>query len=148
MANGSRLNTPAWPSAAAVVSDPQDEPMNTPCSQSNASLTSGMVLGRRPPNRIADNGTPSGFCHSGSITGHCAAGAVKREFGCAPLRPESGVHSLPYQSMPLAGGGTPIPSHQTSPCDVKRTFVKMLLREKVPNALGLFFHEVLGATPK
>ena len=61
--------------------------MNTPCSQLNASFTSGIVDGRRPPNKIADNGTPSGFCHSGSITGHCSAGAVKREFGCAPLLP-------------------------------------------------------------
>src|SRR5207249_11759303 len=64
MANGSRRSTPAWPSAAAVVSDPQAEPRKTPCSQLNASFTSGIVLGRRPPNRIAESGTPSGFCRS------------------------------------------------------------------------------------
>src|SRR5260221_14413968 len=84
MANGSRGSTPAAPSAAAVVYETQAEPMKTPCSQSNASFTSGIVLGRRPPNKIAASGTPSGFCQSGSITGHCDAGAVKREFACAP----------------------------------------------------------------
>src|SRR6266568_9078305 len=148
MANGSRRNTPAWPIAAAVVSEPQEEPKNTPCSQSNASLTSGMVLGRRPPNKIADNGTPVGFCQSGSITGHCDAGAVNREFGCAPLRPESGVHSLPSQSIPFAGAGTPMSSHQTSPSGVSTTLVNMLFLAKVETACGFDLCDVPGATPK
>src|SRR6266853_4179323 len=148
IAKGSRRKTPAWPSAAAVVSEPQEEPRKTPCSQSNASFTNGIVLGRRPPNRMADNGTPSGFCQSGSSTGHCEAGAVKREFGCAPLRPLSGVHSLPSQSIPRAGAGTPISSHHTSPSGVSTTFVKMLLRANVATAFGLDFIEVPGATPK
>src|SRR5262245_6656308 len=148
MANGSRRSTPAWPSAAAVVSDPQAEPMDTPCSQSNASFTSGMVLGRRPPNRIAERGPPSGLCQSGSITGHCPAGAVKREFGCAPFLPLVGVHSLPYQSMPLAGAGTPMSSHQTSPSGVRTTFVKIVLLSIVVIAFGFDFVEVPGATPK
>src|SRR6266404_608496 len=100
IAKGSRRKTPACPSAAAVVSEPHDEPKNTPCSQSNASFTSGIVFGRRPPNMMAESGTPSGFCQSGSITGHCDAGAVNLEFGCAPFRPEVGVHSLPSQSIP------------------------------------------------
>src|SRR5947207_5402355 len=104
MANGSRRKTPAWPRAAAVVSEPQDEPMKTPCSQLNASLTKGMVLGRLPPKIIADKGTPRGFCQSGSMTGHCAAGAVNRELAWAPLRPLLGVHSWPCQSIPFSGG--------------------------------------------
>src|SRR6266853_4743453 len=148
MAKGSRRNTPACPSAAAVVSEPQDEPRNTPCSQSKASLTSGMVLGRRPPNKIADSGTPSGFCQSGSITGHCEAGAVNRELGWAPLRPEPGVHSLPSQSMPLAGAGSPMSSHQTSPSGVSTTFVKILFLANVATAFGFDLREVPGATPK
>src|ERR1043165_4801463 len=148
IANGSRRNTPACPSAAAVVSEPHDEPMKTPCSQSNASFTSGIVFGRRPPNIIAESGTPSGFCQSGSMTGHCDAGAVKRELGWAPFRPESGVHSLPSQSMPLAGAGTPMSSHQTSPSAVRRTLVKIIFFAKVATALGLDFIEVPGATPK
>ena len=111
--------------------------MNTPCSQSKASLTRGMVLALRPPNRKAEMGTPCGFCQLGSITGHWAAGAVKREFGCAALRPASGLHSLPSQSIAWAGAGTPISSHQTSPSSVRATFVKMLLRVKVSIALGL-----------
>src|SRR5664280_927619 len=148
MANGSRRNTPAWPSAAAVVSEPQAEPRNTPCSQSNASLTSGIVPGRRPPKRIAESGTPSGFCQSGSITGHCDAGVVKREFGCAALRPDAGVHSRPSQSIAFAGAGTPMPSHQTSPSGVSATLVKMVFLAAAIIALGFDFIEVLGATPK
>src|SRR2546425_6188257 len=148
MANGSRRSTPAWPRAAAVVSEPQADPKNTPCSQLNASFTSGIVLGRRPPNRIAESGTPSGFCQSGSMTGHCEAGAVKREFGCAALRPASGVHSLPSQSIALAGAGMPESSHQTSPSGVSATLVKMLFLAKVATAFGLDFLDVPGATPK
>src|ERR1022692_1491173 len=148
MANGSRRITPAVPGAAAVVSEPQAEPMNTPCSQSNASLTSGIVLGRRPPKRIAESGTPSGFCQSGSITGHCDAGAVKRELGCAPFLPLAGVHSFPSQSMPLAGAGTPMSSHQMSLSGVSTTLVKMVFFAQAVSAWGLDFAEVPGATPK
>src|SRR5213595_3082067 len=139
MANGSRRNTPAWPNAAAVVSEPQPDPRNTPCSQSNASFTSGIVLGRRPPKRIAESGTPSGFCQSGSITGHCDAGAVKREFGCAALRPLSGTHSLPSQSTARAGAGMPESSHHTSPSGVRATLVKILFLANVSTAFGLDF---------
>src|ERR1035438_5374511 len=148
MANGSRRSTPAWPNVAAVVSEPQPEPMNTPCSQSTASLTSGIVLGRRPPKRIAESGTPSGFCQSGSITGHCDAGAVKRELGCAPFLPLAGVHPLPSQSMPLAGVGTPMSSHQMSLSGVSTTLVTMVFFAHEARACGLDFLEVPGATPK
>src|ERR1039458_4735532 len=133
---------------AALPLEPQAEPMNTPCSQSNASFTSGIVLGRRPPNRIAESGTPSGFCQSGSMTGHCDAGAVKREFGCAALRPESGVHAWPSQSIAFAGAGTPMSSHQTSPSGVSATLVKMVFLAMVIIAFGFDFIEVPGATPK
>src|SRR5215467_9370324 len=142
IANGSRRRTPACPSAAAVVSEPHDEPINTPCSQSKASFTNGIVLGRRPPNKIAERGTPEGFCQSASIAGHCAAGAVNREFGWAPLRPLSGVHSLPSQSIPLAGGGTPISSHHTSPSGVSTTLVKMAFFSHAFKAFGFDFAEV------
>src|SRR5438046_5559083 len=134
IANGSRRKTPACPSAAAVVSEPHDEPMKTPCSQSNASFTSGIVWGRRPPNIIAESGTPSGFCQSGSMTGHCEAGAVKREFGCAALRPQPGVQSLPSQSIALVGAGRPESSHQTSVSGVRATLVKMLFLANVSTA--------------
>src|SRR5438067_1176446 len=107
-----------------------------------------MVLGRRPPNRIADNGTPSGFCHSGSSTGHWDAGVVNREFGCAPFRPDSGVHSLPSQSIPLAGAAIPMSSHHTSPSGVRTTLVKMLFFANVATAFGFDLREVPGATPK
>src|SRR5476649_2453723 len=126
MENGSRRKIPVCPIAEAVVSEPQVEPRNTPASQSKASLTSGIVFGLRPPNKIAESGMPSGFCQSGSITGHCDAGAVKREFGCAPFFPLAGVHALPSQSIPFAGAGTPMPSHHTLPSGVRTTFVKMV----------------------
>src|SRR6185369_12583362 len=66
---------------------------------------------------IAWIGTPSGFSQSASIVGHCAAGAVKRAFGWAALAPValamSGVHTLPCQSVAIAGGSAVMPSHQT-----------------------------------
>lgn len=82
-------------------------------------------------------GTPLGFSHSGSMAGFWLAGAVKRALGWAALRPQSGVHSLPCQSMALAGGGPSMPSHQTSPSGVRATLVKMVLALMVSMALGL-----------
>jgi hypothetical protein len=41
--------------------------------------------------------------------------------------PQSGVQSLPCQSMPCFGGSTPMPSHHTSPSSVSTTLVKMVL---------------------
>lgn len=60
--------------AAAVVSDDMVAPMKTPCCQSRASLTSGTVVLRRPPNRIAEIGTPLGSSHSSARIGHCDIG--------------------------------------------------------------------------
>ena len=57
------------------------EPRNTPCSQSKASVTSGTVVRRRPPNRIAEIGTPAGSSHSGAHAGFWLAGTVKRALG-------------------------------------------------------------------
>src|ERR1041384_8211799 len=111
-----------------------------------------MVVARRPPKMIALIGTPSGFSQSGSIVGHCEAGAVKRAFGCAALAPVvlaiSGVHTLPCQSVAIAGGSSVMPSHHTPPSGVSATLVKIVLRERVAIALGLVFSDVPGATPK
>ena len=99
------------------------EPRNTPCSQSLASVTSGTVVRRRPPNRIAEIGTPAGSSHSGAIDGHCDAGAVKRAFGCAAGVSTSGFHGLPRQSVARAGGVSDMPSHHTSPSSVSAVLV-------------------------
>ena len=48
--------------------------MNVPCVQSRASVTSGIVVLRRPPNRIASIGTPRGSSYSGARIGHCLIG--------------------------------------------------------------------------
>ena len=69
----------------------------------NASVTSGTMLARRPPNNMASMGTPFGSSHSGAITGHCPAGVVKRAFGCAAFRPDSGDQGRRNQSMRWAG---------------------------------------------
>ncbi|CAH0313724.1 hypothetical protein SRABI128_04602 [Microbacterium sp. Bi128] len=61
MAIGSRRTTPTAPAAAAVVSEDRVEPMKMPLDQLRASVTSGMVVLRRPPNRIAESSTPSGL---------------------------------------------------------------------------------------
>ena len=83
------------------------EPVNTPCSQSRHSNTSGTTVERRPPNRKASMGTPAGSCHSVAIEGRCAAGVVKRAFGCAavggpgiPLPVHGGIRRLPGHALP------------------------------------------------
>ena len=59
-------------------------------------------------------------------TGHCAARTVKREFGWAAGSSESGVQSLPCQSIACAGGSSVMPSHQTSPSSVSAQLVKIV----------------------
>src|SRR3954451_25426669 len=103
IANGSNRRLPTAPACAAVVSDDMIEPRNTPWRHDVASVTSGTLVARRPPNRMAEIGTPFGSSHSGAIDGHCAAGAVNRELGWAAATPEAGVQSLPLQSTRWAG---------------------------------------------
>src|SRR3977135_3660042 len=148
MAIGSRLTTPTFPVAAAVVSEPIVAAMYTPESQSRASATSGTVAERRPTTPKADIGTPCGFSQSESIDGHCDAGTVNRALGCAAFLPQPGVHSFPCQSMSLAGGVSVIPSHHTSACGVMATFVNIVLLLIIAMQLGLVFSDVPGATPK
>src|SRR4051812_18488196 len=104
MAKGSKRSSPTVPAAAAVFSDDMIEARNTPCSQSNDSVTNGTLVARRPPKSMAEIGTPFGSSHSGAIDGHCEAGAVKRAFGWAAGVPDSGVQSWPFQSIRWAGG--------------------------------------------
>src|ERR1044071_7128518 len=147
MAKGSKRSLPTAPAWAAVVSELMIEPRNTPCSQSNASVTRGTLVARRPPQGIAEIGTPAGSSHSGAIDGHCEAGAVKRALGWAAGASLSGVQSLPFQSVRCSGAGER-PSHQMSPSSVSATFVKIELASSVCTALGLVSAPVFGATPK
>src|SRR5258708_38619084 len=96
----------------------------------------------------AEIGTPSGSSATGSKLGHWRVETVKREFGCAALRPDSGVQSLPCQSIRCAGGASVTPSHHTSPSSVIATLVKITSRVSIRIALGLDFMLVPGATPK
>src|SRR6516225_9119519 len=148
IANGSRRSSPTTPSAAAVFSEATLAPRNTPWSQPNDSITSGTVDARRPPNRIAEIGTPAGSSHSFAMVGHWSAGVVNREFGCAAGSGEPGVQSRPRQSVRCAGGSAVRPSHHTSPSPVSATLVKMELAVKVATALALRDAPVPGATPK
>src|SRR5512135_2803675 len=133
---------------AAVVSEPMVAALYTPSSQLKASTTSGAVSERRPPNRKAEIGRPFGSSQAGSSEGQFVAGTVKREFGCAALRPQPGVHSLPVQSVRRAGGVSVMPSHQTSPSGVSATLVKIVSRSIDFMQLGLLCTFVPGATPK
>src|SRR5512143_31690 len=148
IAIGSRRTTPTAPVAAAVVSEATEAPTKTPWFQSNDSRMSGAVRARRPPNRIAEIGTPFGSSQWGEIDGHCEAGVVKREFGCAAFSVEPFRQSLPRQSMRWSGTGPSKPSHHGQLSSVTATLVKMLLRPRVVMALGLVLCEVPGATPK
>ena len=122
--------------------------MNTPCAQSRDSVTSGIVVLRRPPNRIAEIGTPSGSSYSGARIGHCVIGVQNRLFGCDDGSSDSGVQSRPFQSVRWAGGSSVMPSHQMSPSSVSATLVKIELPLAIVRiALGLVFQSVPGATP-
>src|SRR5271165_571868 len=136
MAMGSRRTVPTLPAAAAVVSEPMVAARKTPWLQVKAWKTSGTSEDRRPPKMNPLMGTPLGFSHSGSTVGHWDRGAVNRALGCAALRPQSGVHGLPVQSVSLAGGSLVIPSHQTSPSSVRATLVKIVFFSMVFIALG------------
>src|SRR3954449_12554509 len=148
MAKGSKRTSPTVPAAAAVFSEDITEPRNTPCCQSKASVTSGTLVARRPPKRIAEIGTPFGSSHSGAIDGHCDAGAVNRAFGWAAGVSDFGVQSLPFQSVRCDGHSSVSPSHQMSSSSVFATLVKMQLPHSVLSALGFVFSPVPGATPK
>src|SRR6478609_7083248 len=148
MAIGSRRTRPTAPVAAAVVSEDKVAPRNTPCCQSRASVTRGTVVLRRPPNRIAEIGTPTGSKYSSARIGHWVIGVQNREFGWLEGVPASGVQSLPRQSVRWAGGSAVIPSHQMSPSSVRATLVNTELpRAMVRMAFGLVFQPVPGATP-
>ena len=73
---------------------------------------------------------------------------MKRALGCAAGVSDSGVHSLPRQSIACAGGSPVMPSHQMSPSSVLAQLVKMVLRLTMSIALGLVRAPVPGATPK
>src|SRR5262249_22448662 len=148
MAIGSCRSVPTEPAAAAVVSLLMIEPRNVPCRHDSASFTSGTVPARRPPNRIAEIGTPAGSCHSGAITGHWLAGTQKRAFGCAALRPLFGVHGRRNQSVAAAGGASLMSSHHTSPSAVSAQFVNTVFFSIVAMAFRFDFMLVPGATPK
>src|SRR6185503_16207040 len=122
IAIGSRRTTPTAPVAAAVVSEPIVAPTNTPCAQSRLWNTSGGTRARRPPNTIAESGTPCGSSQRDDMLGHCRAGAVKRELGCAALPLRS--HALPCQSSSPAGGFLSLPSHHGTPSGLTATLVK------------------------
>src|SRR3954470_17226932 len=136
IAIGSKRSSPTVPAAAAVFSDAIVAPRNVPCSQSNASRTSGTTVERRPPNRNASIGTPAGSSHSGAIDGVWSAGTVKRAFGWGAGDSDSGVHGSPFQSVARAGGSH-MPSHHTSPSSVSAVLVKTVLRSTAAMAFGL-----------
>ena len=105
-------------------------------------------VARRPPKMNAVIGTPSGLSHSGSSEGHWLIGAVKRAFGCAALRPESGVHAWPCQSISSRGR---LVRHALPP-DVavgrERDVREDRVRAHDAIAFGFDLYDVPGATPK
>src|ERR671920_188572 len=104
MANGSRRSWPMAPAAAAVVSEDTEAPRKVPCCQSKDSVTSGTAEARRPPNRIAETGTPFGSSHSGAIVGHCqVAVGGGGAFGEDPVAVE-GLEGVGVGVPPGAGG--------------------------------------------
>src|ERR671932_1881742 len=103
IAIGSRRTTPTLPAAAAVVSEDNVAPRYTPCTQSRASMTSGIVVRRRPPNMMASIGTPRGSLYSGARIGHWLIGVQKRLLGWLDGVSDAGGQSLQCQSVRCAG---------------------------------------------
>src|ERR1700709_1160464 len=97
--------------------------MKVPWTQSRASVTSGIVVLRRPPKRIASIGTPRGSSYSLASMSHCLIGGQERLFGWLESSSDSGVHGSPFHEVACAGGFSR-PSHQTSPSSVSATLVK------------------------
>ena len=147
MAKGSRRSLPTSPLAAAVVSDAKIEPRKTPCCQSNASAIRGTTLARRPPNRMAEIGTPCGSSNSAATAGSWRTDAVKRAFGFAAAVPAAGVQCCRSQSIRWVGGSSVMSSHHTSPSSVRAGLVKMQLAS-VSMALRFVRSLLPGAIPK
>ncbi len=107
-------------------------------------------MARRPPNTMAEMGTPWGLSNSGEMQGQFLAGAVKRELGWAPFS----VAVLPFQGRPFqstacSGGFLSRLSHHTVLSSrFCTTLVKMVPFWVEIRALGLDFALVPGATPK
>ena len=137
------------PKAAAVISEDIVEPRKTPCSQSNASRTSGTTVARRPPNRNASIGTPAGSSHSSAIDR-----ALRGGDGEAGVRVGGGRVGLgrPVVAVPVdrvrRAARSVIPSHQTSPSSVSAQLVKIAFSSIDAIAFGLVCSPVPGATPK
>ena len=109
----------------------------------------GAVFARRPPNTIAEIGTPFVELNSLDMQGQFSAFAVNLELGCAPFSPQSGSHFSPFQFRALRGGVLLRPSHQTVLLSRSwTTFVKIVSLFVVARALGFDFALVPGATPK
>ena len=110
--------------AAAVVSDAMPAPTSTPCSQSRASYTSGATSRRRPPNRIAEIGTPSGSSVIGEYDG-----ILLRRHGETRIRMRSrAVGRVVRAALPVECRRTPSvrPSHHGWLSAVTATLVKIV----------------------
>ena len=135
--------------AAAVVSEESVAPTKVPCCQSRDCDTSGTVVLRRPPNMMAEIGTPFGSSYSGASVGHWVIGVQNRLLGCAALTSDPGVHGWPCQSVSSGGASSVMSSHHTPPSGVRATLVKTELPfSMVCIAIGLVRLLVPGATPK
>ena len=104
-------------------------------------------MARRPPNTMAEIGTPRGSSMVEVTLGHCLADTVKRELGCAPFSPEALSQALPRQSVTPSPGSSPMPSHQGVPSARSATLVKIASCPSERIALGFVFMLVPGATP-
>src|SRR5215471_14805465 len=148
IAIGSRRSTPTLPVAAAVVSDESVAPRKTPCCQLRPSNTRGIRRCRRAPKIIASIGTPFGLSNSGESDAQLVAGVVNRLLGCAAFSVDAGVHGRPCQSVASAGAASSCPSHHGVSSGRSATFVKIVSRWIMSNAVGFVLRLVPGTTPK
>ena len=149
IAIGSRRTTPTLPVGGRGRLRGQVAPMNTPCCQSRASVTSGTVVLRRPPNRIASSR------HAVRVVVLRRQDRALRDRGAVPgVRVRGfGVRLARSSRCPSSrsGGRARPPGPPTT--RRRRRCSATLVKTELPAAmvrmaLGLDFQSVPGATPK
>src|SRR5207237_1185988 len=106
--------TPTVPVVAAVVSEPAVAPRYTPWVQLKDCRTTGTVVDRRPPKRIAEIGTPFGSSAKRESAGLLLSPTVNRLFGCAAASRDPFAHGRPCQSSMRSGTSPRTPPHHPS----------------------------------
>ena len=138
---------PPGPAAAAVVSEDTIEARNTPWSQSRDLEDQRRPARTAPAEEDRVDRHARGVLPLGRDRRVLMGGGGEARVRVRGGRAHSLLQVLPRQSV-RPSGGSPMPSHQTSPSAVSAVLVKMVFASIESMALGLVVMLVPGATPK